>query len=76
MTQPGIYSESLAFAQREVISARRRAQLALRHRDAIGDLPIHELRELADQTAILRAREFKAALDKRGFELRQLTTSI
>ena len=75
MTVPAVdlYSQSLEFAQREVFYARRRAQLALRHLDAIGDLPIPELQHLAHETLRHAVADYRGAIGKRAFEIRQLS---
>jgi hypothetical protein len=67
-----LFSESLAFAEREVLFCRQSAHRAIAHLDEVGDLPIPELKALAHQSAAIAVRRYRRALGKRAFEIRQL----
>lgn len=70
-----IHSESLAFAEREVARARLSAHRAMRHLDAVGDLPIPELQAFARFNAAAAISRYRCTLGKRAFEIRHLSGS-
>ncbi|TMJ17851.1 MAG: hypothetical protein E6G94_01265 [Alphaproteobacteria bacterium] len=73
MTAPGIHSCSLSFAELEVRRTRLRAHRAIAHLDAMKQAGIPPTLRLAHSHVEQSVAAFRAALNKRNFEIHQLT---
>ena len=66
------HAESLAFAERLVRNARRRAKRAIAHLESMERMNIAPAIKLAANHCEIATGAFRAALGKRAFEIREL----
>lgn len=67
---------SLRFAEREVRLMKSRVKRALKHHDSLGAFPIPSLRELSRESVDTALCQYRTAIGKRAFEIRQLMIGV
>ena len=70
-----MHEQSFRFAHLEVLRVRSRAQRAIAHLETAKASGVPELLRLAHHTCEAAVRTYRCAINKRNFELRQLTAA-